>query len=440
MESQRINASPTKAFFIQNLTRDLALEDAILDLVDNSIDSAAHLKRLDVSAALLKRPPESASSKISIRIEVGPDRISVVDEAAGIDPERVANDVFRLGRMPGGADSTLGVYGIGMKRAVFKIGRQITVTSWHKKGGFRVRITPEWLDDESDWKLPLEVLPGNGRRGTEVLVEKLRAEICMRVEDPGLLKRLRNALSETYGLFLDHLVHVTLNDAAIESRQVPLGQSAEVQPGKKLLKAEGVEVVLHIGLQPRIDSRWEMEKAGWYVLCNGRVVVFADRTELTGWGVVGPQFTPKYRGFVGVAFFFSEDPSQLPWTTTKRGLNRESKVYQLARREMAGAARPVLTFLNNMYPSDVPDSEIEERRLADTVEAIPLHKLASLGERSFQPPMREIESRPVTTSVQFTALKSDIVRAKKCLGKSRWGANKVGAYALKYFLEQECPE
>jgi hypothetical protein len=33
------DATPTKRFFIDNLTRDLTLEDAILDLVDNSIDA-----------------------------------------------------------------------------------------------------------------------------------------------------------------------------------------------------------------------------------------------------------------------------------------------------------------------------------------------------------------------------------------------------------------
>jgi hypothetical protein len=26
--------------------------------------------------------------------------------------------------------------------------------------------------------------------------------------------------------------------------------------------------------------------AGWYVVCNGRVVLAADRTEVTGWGLI----------------------------------------------------------------------------------------------------------------------------------------------------------
>lgn len=129
----------------------------------------------------------------------------------------------------------------------------------------------------------------------------------------------------------------------------------------------------------------------------------------------------------------------MPWTTTKRGLNRESRVFQLARHKMVAAGRPVLTFLNNMYPSDAPE-EVPERALADSVQSTPIHKLTSSGAKSFRARPRKKTPRPQTVSVQYRALTSDIARAKKCLAKPRWGAGKVGAHALGYFLEQECPE
>ena len=440
MRTDEIDASPTKAFFIENLTRDLTLEDAILDLVDNSIDSAIQVSKLDVSAELLRRTPDPDSRKVPISIEVTPNRIVVSDEAGGIDPEHARKDVFRLGCPPASRESTLGVYGIGLKRAVFKMGRRITVSSWHPRGSFKVEITPDWLEDESNWRLALQPLPTDDRTGTEIVVEELRPEIRLRVEDPALLKRLRDGLSQTYGLFLDHIVSVSLNTKRIEATTIPVGSSEQLGVGKREFSADGVTVELLTGLQPRVDSRWEMETAGWYVLCNGRVVVFADKTELTGWGSVGPQFNPKHRGFVGVAFFFSEDPSSLPWTTTKRGLNRESKVFQLARREMVAAAKPVLTFLNKMYPSEAPLSEVQERKLADTVRAMPLQELASASDRPFQAVQKETTRRPATVNVQFKALKSDIEKAQNCLGKPRWSARQIGAYALEYLLEQECPE
>lgn len=37
MEHNTINGNPTKKFFIEMITRDISIEDAIIDLLDNSI-------------------------------------------------------------------------------------------------------------------------------------------------------------------------------------------------------------------------------------------------------------------------------------------------------------------------------------------------------------------------------------------------------------------
>jgi hypothetical protein len=38
--SPKAGANPTKAFFVTMITRDITLEDCILDLIDNSVDGA----------------------------------------------------------------------------------------------------------------------------------------------------------------------------------------------------------------------------------------------------------------------------------------------------------------------------------------------------------------------------------------------------------------
>ena len=40
----RVNANPTKEFFISMLTRDIDIKAAILELIDNSIDGAKRLR------------------------------------------------------------------------------------------------------------------------------------------------------------------------------------------------------------------------------------------------------------------------------------------------------------------------------------------------------------------------------------------------------------
>ena len=43
-----VNASPAKRFFVEMLVRDIRLEDAIIDLVDNAIDSLIRLQQIDL--------------------------------------------------------------------------------------------------------------------------------------------------------------------------------------------------------------------------------------------------------------------------------------------------------------------------------------------------------------------------------------------------------
>ena len=40
MVTNIIEGNPTKKFFIEMITRDISIEDAIIDLLDNSIDGA----------------------------------------------------------------------------------------------------------------------------------------------------------------------------------------------------------------------------------------------------------------------------------------------------------------------------------------------------------------------------------------------------------------
>ena len=43
MNTNVIEGNPTKKFFIEMITRDISIEDAIIDLLDNSIDGATQI-------------------------------------------------------------------------------------------------------------------------------------------------------------------------------------------------------------------------------------------------------------------------------------------------------------------------------------------------------------------------------------------------------------
>lgn len=440
------NAEPTKGFFLEMLTRDIALEDAVLDLVDNCVDSLARTRELPLSESLLD--PESVAKAVEkvkrdglphIDIKIDKDEFSINDNCGGISYDDARDDVFRFGRVTQSERSRLSVYGIGLKRAVFKLGRDITVESKTTSSGFRVEIdTDQWAEDE-DWQFPLERLTAartKNSAGTAIVVRRLTDEVKLRLNDGQMMNRLHDFVGSAYALILDRFVAVRINDVRIKPKPIPLGGSPKVIPGRDRFNADGVTVTVIAGLAERIEGEWNIERAGWYVFCNGRVVVFADKTDLTGWGVNSAQFVSKYRGFVGLVFFFSKNPEALPWTTTKRGLNRESHAYQLAKNRMAVLARPVIAFLNNMYAGEV--EEPTERVVANTLRASTLSKIIETSGRVFQAQTVPPRARASFTSIQYKVRCEDLDKAKKALRKPAWSASRVGQLTFEYFLDHEC--
>ncbi len=447
------DATPEKRFFLEIFARDLSLEDCILDLIDNSIDSLVNSRGIDVSDALLpiqgenpNSPPienKSEPAVIDIKYDLG--HFQIVDNCGGITVEAAKDGVFHFGPSPGAPKGQLGVYGIGLKRAIFKIGNQILIESRTHKDGFRVKIdVPTWANDRSNWKLPMEIIdsaPIETPEGTLILVKQFKEEVLERFKSGTFEKRLYDLIARTYCLFLNRYVLIKLNNTKIEPIQIPLGSSEHINVAKDEFSQDDVKVTLYAGLAARSsEDTWRAEDAGWYTACNGRLVVVADTSELTGWGP-GPgavSFHPKYRGFVGVAFFYSKNPFSLPWTTTKRGLNRESLIYLEARGRMIIVAKPILRFLENMYSSEDIEKE-GQRRIAQEVKPIDVRELTGSPTVAFEPP-KVIPPEEATTRVQYNAKNRDLDRVRKCLRKSRWGAAQIGRHTFEHFLKTECPE
>ncbi len=438
---EKANAFPKKQFFLEMFTRDISLVDCILDLIDNSIDSLLEIRKVDIAKQVLtlREHDHKKAPPAHVQIDYSSKGFTIQDDCGGIPYDEAMHQVFRFGPSPETAGK-LGVYGVGLKRAIFKLGNQVMVESHSANDGFRMKVDlAKWAtEDETleDWTFPLEKLggAGSGKRGTVITVTDLHEEVLAVFKDPTLENSLSSTIAQTYTVFLDSSVKVKINGALVQKKPLPFGSSSEVEPGRDTYVENGVKVDLLVTLAPQ--GQWAQEIAGWYVLCNGRVVVNADKSDLTGWGVALPAFHSKYRGFVGVALFTSNDPLKLPWTTSKRGVNREALVFQHVRGRMAGLARPVITFLNSMYPSELTEARAE-RQVASRVNAKDF-RLVSVRDHAFVAKTPPVLKR--TTKVQYEAELRELDRVRKKLRKPTMSATVIGRHTFDYFLNTECPE
>src|SRR5437773_4650901 len=147
-------AVPTKRFFVSMLTRDIDLKDAILDLVDNCLDGALRSAGAN----------EVDYARHSIGIQVAETGFKIADDCGGIPREIAKNYAFKMGRERAderdGETETIGMYGLGMKRAIVKMGRNAVVRSFNQQDKFRVPISSDWLE-QPNWD-PLPIIDDTG--------------------------------------------------------------------------------------------------------------------------------------------------------------------------------------------------------------------------------------------------------------------------------------
>jgi len=145
-----INAAPTKDLFISMLIRDVTLRDAIGDLLDNCIDGALRLRPNGNYTGL----------KVEIELDTVNGHFKINDNCGGIPVDIARTHAFRFGRSQLKGQNTkhsVGVFGIGMKRALFKLGKKFHIESVSSNSSFEMDVdVAKWkdlkVDDIESWQ------------------------------------------------------------------------------------------------------------------------------------------------------------------------------------------------------------------------------------------------------------------------------------------------
>ncbi len=148
----KFSAEPSKYFFIDMLTRDIPLEWAILDLIDNSVDGARNeiiTKRKDF------RSPK-AYKGFYIHLKLNEKEFVIEDNCGGFTKKAASEYTFKFGRPKGENDfpkGSVGRFGVGMKRGMFKIGTYFIVETKNGKDHFIVEEDIlKWSELEQKWE------------------------------------------------------------------------------------------------------------------------------------------------------------------------------------------------------------------------------------------------------------------------------------------------
>ena len=449
-----VPATPVKSFFVEMLTRDISLSDAILDLLDNCVDG---ILRVHGGPVDRMRPYRGFWAKISFD-----DKSFTIEDNCGGIPWSLHEYAFRMGRItPKAEDSTsrLGTYGIGMKRAIFKIGRSCLISTQTNGDAYEVVITPSWLEDEKDWKIPVHPAKDKGNvKGTVIYIGDLQGGVksLFGPDRKSFEETFLSDLSKQYGFIIKKGFAITVNGQKVRPTLTQWyfaesGRRPPIRPYVYKTEHEGVKAFMVVGFTRPIPSAEEVQDeqrearyssvdAGWTVVCNDRAVVQNDRTELTGWGEAGvPKYHTQFIAISGVLELLSDDPSKLPTTTTKRGIDASSALYLKLKNKMREGMRLFTTYTNKWKGPDLvresraqmakmqPVSFGEVKQLVrEEVRLKPVR--VGLGGEQYKPklPMPPAKSRQ-TARIAYSKDKGEVELVREYLfGRSRATPSAVG--------------
>ena len=172
-----IEGNPTKKFFIEMITRDISIEDAIIDLLDNSIDGAN------------RRNAENYEGLV-INITINSSEFVIDDNCGGFSLETAQKYAFRFGRPEEAPNdqNTIGRFGIGMKRSLFKMGKEFQVETQTEVDHFKIDVdVAQWSKQQQvmtdttgktisvdDWNFNYQLIEGRNAQNGTIIKEDTR--------------------------------------------------------------------------------------------------------------------------------------------------------------------------------------------------------------------------------------------------------------------------
>lgn len=386
-----VNGYPAKSFFVSMLTRDIELQDAILDLMDNCVDGVIRTR----SKVLAE---QDSLKGYWAKISFDEDRFVIEDNCGGIPWELAYNYAFRMGRpLADTKAGTIGLVGIGMKRAIFKMGRECYVHSNHKNQAFLVKIPPDWFENDEHWDFDARSEKSTSQNfGTIIEISSLEDSAKLNFREGSSFRDIfPEVVAESYSYLIQKGFEIKINGKLVKRKPVkicfegkdhPRSSGQLIRPYLYQATFDGVDVFVAVGYRSRLRTQDELEseaketfsasEAGWTIVCNDRVVLSNDRTIKTGWGFGGvPSFHNQFSCIAGLVEFRAAETGKLPVTTTKRGIDTGKDIYTVVRQRMQEGLK-LFTRNTNKWKG----YELELKKRFDDSPPLDLRELKKLTE------------------------------------------------------------
>jgi hypothetical protein len=302
-----IDATPSKRIYL-SIISDYHLTTALCELIDNAIDSWIYNGR-------------KSSLNINITLDYQQQTIYVVDNSGGI-PEKDIKLIISPGESRNeDSSNSIGLFGVGSKRAVVALSQHIKISSRHKSNKtLLIEFDDNWISDPN-WNILLYEIDDICPNTTIIELDKLRDVIVSEDEN-----RLISHLGATYASFIEDQKDIlTLNGKLInkidfESWSYPPSFEPKKYNGAlKINDDNSVDFDIIAGLTQQGDPSGG--EYGIYMYCNDRLIARAYKGYELGFraGMAG-QPHPSI-SLTRVIIKLKGKAQLMPWNSSKSEIN-----------------------------------------------------------------------------------------------------------------------
>ncbi|HEU0067911.1 MAG TPA: ATP-binding protein [Nitrospiraceae bacterium] len=373
-EVGQLDATPSKRLFL-SIIADYDLNRSICELVDNGLD-------------VWVRGGKARDISINITLDEVQQTITVEDDAGGVARSELQYIVGpgQTGTNP--SEETIGIFGVGTKRAVVALAQDIKIrTRQGKQGTYQIEFDEDWLDDD-DWKLPVYEVGELAKGTTIVELQKLRVSITAEA-----ITQLKDHLSTTYGRFLrNNSVCLKVNDEKLSPRffenwAYPPGYPPQRYTGTFDTADHGkVRIEAVAGLSR--ESSPATGEYGVYFYCNDRLVARGLKTFEVGFtkGLAGLPH-PKI-SLTRVLVFLNGDARAMPWNSSKSNISTKHGVFLALHNWLVQVVKGYAG-LSRIWVGDWPEKVFKYK--TGTIKDVLIDDFPAV-KKSFLPPLPK--SRP----------------------------------------------
>jgi len=367
-EIEMLDATPSKRLFL-SIIADYDLNRSICELVDNGLD-------------VWVRAGKAQPITISVKLDATQQAITVEDNAGGLakDELRYIVGPGQTGTNP--TDETIGIFGVGTKRAVVALSQNIRIRTRHGKGKtHQIDFDDQWLEDD-DWQLPVYEVTDIPQGTTIVELQKLRVHIT---EES--IARLREHLGTTYARFLTNKnVSLDFNGQPVvplffENWAYPPNYSPRRYTGT-LNTEDGRKIRVEALAGLSRESSPAAGEYGVYFYCNDRLIARALKTFDVGFtkGLAGLPH-PKV-SLTRVLVYLNGDARSMPWNSSKSDISTKHEVFVALHQWLVQVVKDYAS-LSRIWMGDWPEKvfQYDDGVITD----VPIDDFP-LAKKSFLPP------------------------------------------------------